>query len=259
MPHIPQFSVMTVTLNNRDGLARTHASLERQTCTDFEWVVVDGGSHDDTADYMKNVREATFISEPDQGIYDAMNKGMLRARGHYLLFLNAGDELAAADVLEAIQSASAQNSAPDFIYGDALERMRTGACLLKRARSHTNPFSGMFTHHQAMLYKRTALEGFSYDLRWDIAADYDLTMRFLKHGARALYIERPLCIFESGGVSQARAGLGRQEQYRIRREAGVLPPVLNEALYVFQFSSWHIRRLFPALYWMVRRIWPPRF
>ncbi len=85
------FSVITVTRNNLVGLRRTHESLRIQSCGDYEWIVVDGASDDGTADYLKKTG-ANWVSEPDRGIYDAMNKGIARAQGRWLIFMNAGDE-----------------------------------------------------------------------------------------------------------------------------------------------------------------------
>ena len=93
MTHAPLFTVITATFNAGPLFDRTRASLEKQTCRDFEWLVFDGGSHDDT---VSRVRAAEHLirrwrSEPDRGIADAWNKGLAMARGQYILFLNAGD------------------------------------------------------------------------------------------------------------------------------------------------------------------------
>lgn len=114
----PLFSIITVTLNNIAGLKETHRSLKLQTFRDFEWIVMDGGSNDASADYLKTT-DAQWHSEKDEGLYDAMNEGIARAKGDYLLFLNAGDMFADAGILEEI--AKHAEKKPDFIYGDALE------------------------------------------------------------------------------------------------------------------------------------------
>jgi putative colanic acid biosynthesis glycosyltransferase len=82
----------------------------------------------------------------------------------------------------------------------------------------------MFTHHQAMFYRRAAMEGLSYDLSYTIAADYKLTAQFLKRTGHVLYAPIPVCAFESGGISQRRAALGRAEQARARRECSLAGP-----------------------------------
>ena len=114
----PLLSIITVTWNAAGVIAPTIASLKAQTCRDFEWLVIDGASRDNT---LSLVREAGIdgtrvVSEPDSGLYDAMNKGLARACGRYVLFLNAGDALADADTL-ARYAAAAGEGDPDVIYG----------------------------------------------------------------------------------------------------------------------------------------------
>lgn len=101
MPENPLFSIITVTLNNLPGLRKTRDSVTAQQFQDFEWLVVDGGSSDGSVEFLQDCT-ANFTSAPDKGPFDAMNKGLERARGQYLLFLNAGDTLAAPDVLRQI-------------------------------------------------------------------------------------------------------------------------------------------------------------
>ena len=239
----PFFSIITVTLNNLDGLKRTHNSIKNQTLNDFEWIIIDGASTDGSAEYIKTT-DANWISEPDNGIYDAMNKGIERANGEYLLFLNAGDELAAPETLAKIQNAA--TNTPAFIYGDALENDK-----YKPARK-ANITSGMFTHHQSMLYNRKALGNLRYDEQYKIAADYDFTARFLKENPNALYCPFPICNFEPGGLSQTNATLGRNEQYQIRKTLGLTNPLSNIIITGSQALLLTLRRTLPTLYWHLK-------
>ena len=240
----PLFSIITVTLNNLGGLKKTHDSLRIQNNADYEWIVIDGGSADGTADYLKTTT-AQWISEADRGIYDAMNKGLERACGDYMLFLNAGDALAAPDILAKLKLAAEQT--PDFIYGDSYEESGTST-FYKKSRSHSAIMTGMFTHHQAMLYRRAALGDLRYDLNYKIAADYDFTARFLQKTDRILYYPFPFCIFESGGISQQRAGQGRREQFEIRRHLWPQKTLVNSLIYATQSAVWTLRRFMPNLY-----------
>jgi putative colanic acid biosynthesis glycosyltransferase len=109
------FSIITVTRNNLEGLRRTHVSLRAQSYADYEWIIIDGASSDGTVNYLEGLAARSW-SEPDEGIYDAMNKGLARARGDYLLLMNAGDSFAAPDVLQKIADAiRAQPMPPAFI------------------------------------------------------------------------------------------------------------------------------------------------
>jgi putative colanic acid biosynthesis glycosyltransferase len=237
-----KFSIITVTRNNLDGLKVTHASIGAQIFSDFEWIVIDGASDDGTPAYLATTH-ATWVSEPDHGIYDAMNKGLDRARGDYVLFLNAGDTLVGPDILEHIAKYDA-----DFIYGDSLEGGH-----YKRARSHRHALTGMFTHHQAMFYKRAPVTGLRFDTAYRIAADYKFTLEALRRAQNIHYAPLPLCHFEPGGLSQQQAGAGRMEQFRIRRALGFCSPPVNTAIMLAQTALMGLRRHCPGVYWAMKR------
>ena len=242
---MPTFTIITMTLNNLDGLIRTAHSIRAQKPCHYEWIVIDGGSEDGTASYLQS-KDIMHISEPDQGIYDAMNKGIERASGEYLLFLNAGDTLAADDVLKAIEEQT-QRTKPDFIYGDAIEGGQ-----YKPARSHKQIDWGLFTHHQAMFYKRETLADLRYNTNYKIAADYALTRQFLSRAADVYHHPHAVCVFEPGGVSQQNAAQGRNEQFQIRKEQGVRV-VKNTLIYIGQMFIWMVRGTCPGLYWWLKR------
>ncbi|MCB1782951.1 MAG: glycosyltransferase [Alphaproteobacteria bacterium] len=265
----PLFSLITVTLNNRAGLQSTRASVESQVFNNFEWIIIDGGSTDGTQEDLATTN-ANWTSEQDTGLYDAMNKGLTKAKGTYLLFLNAGDRLAAPTTLEKI--AAHTEKQPDFIYGDALETTRSSSPSLqgggrgrvsdapletkpakpfyKQAGRYKDLPSGMFTHHQAMLYKRSKISETNqhYSLIYPIAADYDFTARFLKKCEKIAYFPHPICIFESGGLSQQNAFDGRREQYLIREKLEMVSQPENVWIFLTQTLKWQLRKTFPFLY-----------
>lgn len=175
-----------------------------------------------------------------------MNKGIEKATGDYLLFLNAGDILAESGILAKI---AARIGSEDFIYGDSIE-----SGYQKPARSHKNILSGMVTHHQAMLYKRQTIGSLRYDPSYKIAADYKFTLEFLKKTGKALYCPFPICIFEPGGLSQRQVRLGRNEQFRARRELNACSLPLNAALYVLQTLLMGLRQNCPAAYWFLKNL-----
>lgn len=238
----PVFSIVTITRNNLDGFRRTQESLDRQSFRNFEWLVIDGNSTDGT----QSILPENALSEPDNGIYDAMNKGIHRSTGEYILFLNAGDTLSDADILATIARTIAIEK-PDYIYGDALE---TGGWY-KKARDHHRIELGMFTHHQAMLYKRDCLGGLRYDADYKIAGDYAFTRAFLEHVKTVSYIPAAICIFETGGISQRHMRLGRIEQYKARQKAGY-HVFKNMSIYAMQTLTASFRAMFPRAYQSVR-------
>lgn len=213
------FSVITVTKNNPQGFERTRDSLKAQTCNDYEWIVIDGAQ------------------EWDDGIYDAMNKALNKAKGQYVIFMNAGDTFANDNTLSIIAAAPDA----DFIYGDALESRH-----LKTARHDMR--LGMMTHHQAMIYRRSIIGDLRYDLKYRVAADYKFTLEFLARASTRHYMPIPLCDFAPGGLSQTKTRLGRQQQAMIRKELGIKAPFICTRQAAAQFlKDWA-----PGAYWIMR-------
>lgn len=259
----PKFTLITITLDNLEGLKKTEKSIDKQSLKDFEWLVVDGGSNDGTIDHLRDRRSKTraeehpfrFISEKDDGLYDAMNTGIKNAHGHYMLFLNAGDELAATDTLEIL--APHTENKPEFIYGDALEpTQKSEKPIYKKARRYKELAWGMITHHQAMLYRRHTVRDFKirYSLIYNIASDYDFTTRFLLKANKITYIPKPICIFEQGGVSQKNASQGRREQFMIRDRLEMVPTTKNLWIFIVQTLSWNMKTRLPWLYYTLKSL-----
>jgi putative colanic acid biosynthesis glycosyltransferase len=255
----PLFSIITVSLENCDGLQRTHQSLTGQSCRDFDWIVVDGGSRDGTLEYLlAHQRDlAWWRSAPDCGLYDAMNIGLVVATGEYLIFLNAGDTLAGPSTLELLAEQVRHGERPDFIYGDTLEQGAGNRLLIKRARSHHLKWYGMFTHHQAMVYRRAVVEGQWFDLTWKIGADYAFTLDTLSKSVRVARVDAPLVLFQSGGRSQTQAALGRWDQAQIRRSRLNMSVVSCFLIMIAQYAAISIRRLWPTVFetWRCRRMY----
>lgn len=246
-----RLSILTVVRNDRAGLLATRDSLRVQTAGGWEWVVVDGASDDGTAQWLAahGTETAWWRSAPDGGIFAAMNIALEQARGDWLLFLNAGDRLAGSDTLARLMAAmEAAAPATGLIYGDALERLADGRCLLKPARSHRWAALGMFTHHQAMLYRRSVVGEARFESRFRVAADYAFTLRVLERGAPPLRLGFPVCIFASGGLSQREAARGRQELRIIRRETLGMGWAASAAVTALHNTTAIVRRHFPALY-----------
>ena len=228
------FSIVTVVFNDLSGLKATRASIGAQSFSDFEWVVIDGASTDGTAEYLAELernRDAgrssglRTLSEPDRGIYAAMNKGLALCTGEYISFMNAGDTFAGPTVLEELARLAGAGEY-DFLYGDALEH-DGASLLLKRARNIDAIRYSMFTHHQAMLYRRqfVAEHGIRFDERMRIGGDYAFTAEVYVKGCRALRVPFPICVFERGGASHRLEAIGRREVLEVQRKILGLGPV----------------------------------
>jgi len=175
----PRISVVTVCLNAAASIEATLRSVLAQDYPNLEYIVVDGGSTDGTVDVIRRYSEriAAFVSEPDRGVYDAMNKGIDLAGGEYLLFLNAGDVLAAGDVLSKAAAADADVLYGDFAYSGGLRKGRVSADVDK----------GVF-NHQCILYRRSlhATFGRYFSVKGLTAADY-LFFMHLRASGRASF------------------------------------------------------------------------
>jgi len=176
--------------------------------------------------------------DPDNGIYDAMNKGIARANGDFVMFMNAGDVFAGENTLSKIAQYDA-----DFIYGDAMEGGH-----LKRAKHHSKIKSGMVTHHQSMVYRTKILKTLQFDERYRVAADYKLTLQFINLSNSIEYINSVLSIFDVGGVSQQNARLGRIEESQIRKDLGIRSTITPYR----QWGTQILKNYAPWLYWALK-------
>lgn len=250
----PRFSIVTVNLDNHAGLAATWHSLCDQTFGDFEWIVVDAVSRDGSIDFLHALEDdrLALICEPDRGLYDGMNKGLDRARGDFLLFLNSGDRLAASDVLRRIADWSRLEQA-DIVYGDATE-IGPQSTMVKRAMPHFLVAYSMFTHHQAIFYRRAFIASTRYDLSFRRVADWALTATLLKRGARARHVDLMVCHFDRGGISQApdRIEDARAEMIRLHRDVLGLSAPLSRLLVGTKFAVNDFRRKWPGAYDFIR-------
>ena len=216
------FSVVTVVLNDVNGLRKTKESLFLQNFRDVEWIVCDGGSSDGTVSYLDNLTEGfKWISQPDQGIYDAMNRGVSMASGDYVVFMNAGDTFYDGDVLsKVVKTMSANNKEADVLFGGAILSFPESGRLVYRAprKVERSLWHGLPANHQATFYRKELLDQTPYDLQYRLCGDYYLAAALMRKGARAVYLDEPLATFEVGGQSYKRRRQLFLEPYRIQRD-----------------------------------------
>jgi putative colanic acid biosynthesis glycosyltransferase len=240
-------SVVTVVRNDLRGLQRTFQSLRTQSSRGYEWVVVDGASTDGTAEWLAAVRDTRllYLSATDGGIYDAMNRGTAMASGDHVLFLNAGDELVGRNVLTEV--ALLLEPACDLAYGDAIEVAEDGRELFRPARPPAWIHRGMFTHHQAMLFRRSRLISCGYRTRFTLSADYDLVARWLAEGAATQRLNLTIVRFHLGGRSDVGRRAGVREDSLIRREVLGLGAVEIRGLAAAHLVHLGVKRTIPRL------------
>ena len=178
----PLISIVTITYNAARELPATVESVLAQDFRDFEHIVVDGASSDETLAVARRNPDARIVSERDRGLYDAMNKGLRLARGKYVLFLNAGDAFHSSDTLS--RYASYGRRGYDIIFGDTVivdadRRIKGPRHLSAPQQLPFESFShGMLICHQAFMVRREIAP--EYDLAYRFSADYDWTVRCIK-------------------------------------------------------------------------------
>lgn len=181
----PLISIITITFNAELTLPATMKSVAAQTWQDFEHVIIDGASVDNTVDIARKLggRDVRILSERDNGLYDAMNKGLKLARGKYVLFLNAGDAFATPDTLAAYAEAALNDA--DIIYSDTVIVDMDRNVLRPRHLSVPDKLTaesfcdGMLICHQAFMVKHSIAPLYNLDYRF--SADYDWTIRCIKY------------------------------------------------------------------------------
>ena len=224
-----RISIITITFNAARSLQRTLDSVACQTYDHIEHLIVDGASKDETVGiaqrYQSQSRhEVTISSEPDHGLYDAMNKGLQRATGDYIVYLNAGDTLHAPDTIETVVSAvnspriatrsqreelTAESQRPAVVYGDTAITDADGRFL--HLRTHRPPEKltwrsfkkGMLVCHQAFYARLDIARQFPYNLQYRHSADVDWCIRIMKEADRLglplVNTYAVLADFEEGG------------------------------------------------------------
>ena len=218
----PLFSIITITYNAEATVGRTLESVDSQSFGDYEHLIVDGASSDNTIQIIsahKNPKRA-LISERDNGIYDAMNKGLANTTGKYLIFLNAGDKFHCADTLAVIAKAIADNDMPGIVYGQTdivdNEGRRIGPRHLSAPEKLTlHSFSqGMLVCHQAFVALRR-ITG-KYNLKYRLSSDYDWCVRCLQHSRKNIgLIDIVLIDYLNEGATTRNRFKSLAERFRI--------------------------------------------
>ena len=241
-PH-PKFSIITVTYNAEKVLEDTIQSVVFQTYRNVEYIIVDGGSNDNTLDVVHKYQEriCKVISEPDKGLYDAMNKGIRMATGDYLCFLNAGDELHENETLQKIVYTLKGKELPDVIYGETAIVDEEGHFLHMRRLStpehlHWKSFKeGMLVCHQAFFSRRELALANPYDLRYRFSADFDWCIRIMKQSKDLHNTHLTLIDYLNEGMTTQNHKASLKERFRIMtKHYGWISTILHHGWFVIR-------------------------
>lgn len=228
-----KLSIITINFNNKEGLEKTVNSVISQTFSNFEYIIIDGGSTDGSADIIKKHQQkiSYWVSEKDKGIYNAQNKGIAASKSEYCLFLNSGDYLASNDALEKVFNYSVSS---DLIACDLFFDYGKNKLVRKLQPDSLSFFYMMRTSlfHPSTLIKKSLFEKFgTYDEQFKIAADYDF---FLKTAVvnKVSYYHLPVVVsaFDTKGISSDSNSLKMHEKERLSIKLKYFPDyVVNAA------------------------------
>ena len=238
----PKFSIITVTYNAADTIEDTIQSVISQTYHHVEYIIIDGASKDNTLNIINRYQEhiTCLVSEPDRGLYDAMNKGMQLATGDYLCFLNAGDSFHEDDTLQLmVHSLRNTEKLPDVLYGETELVDNEGHFVRMRRLSAPETLNwksfrqGMLVCHQAFFARRELTE--PYDLHYRFSADFDWCIRIMKK-ANVLHNTHLTLIdyLEEGMTTQNHQASLRERFYIMTRHYGWLSTILHHAWFAIR-------------------------
>ena len=212
-----KFSVITINYNNSAGLRRTIESVLAQDADNYEYIVVDGASSDGSREVLEEFagKIGTIVREPDNGVYEAMNKGIDLAEGDYLIFMNSGDCFCNPGVLSEVGRLT---GGQDFIYGNT--EYSDG----RRRLSKNEPalFSYLYMGcwcHQSMFIKSSVLKSLHYDESLKLAADWKLYLQTIVKGdASFLPVDVFVALYDAEGLSSTNAEALQEERARVLKE-----------------------------------------
>ena len=212
-----RYSIITVCLNAITHMKRTAESLGQQNYANFDWIIIDGGSTDGTLDILEEYKDliSILVSEPDKGIYDAMNKGILHAKGQYLLFLNSGDSLCKPNSLSSIDLSLNSDLIVGNLFFSQSGLVRESPQLLPKDYL----LKGMLPH-QATFFRQDIFDKYGFfDTSYRIAGDYEMFSRLIqKYKVSYAHVPDIIANFDETGISSNDKfrNLRKKENHRIR-------------------------------------------
>ena len=242
----PVLSVITVVYNNVKHIELTLRSVINQTYSPIEFIVIDGASNDGTFAILEKYKDhlSQLISEPDSGIYHAMNKGLALAKGDYVIFMNSGDEFYEPQTVEQVFLTQAF---ADIYYGET--EMINDSLKSEGKRRHKAPEKlslqsfkyGMSVSHQAIYIKKSISK--PYNTEYQLSADIDWILDALAKAKLVVNTNRYVAKYLMGGMSKKRHRLSLAERYHIfKKYYGFLPNLLNHGLIAIKLAS----------YWLIK-------
>ena len=261
-----ELSIITINRNNAVGLEKTLQSVASQTYKKFEYIIIDGASTDGSAEVIKKY-EAEFahlkwVSEPDAGIYNAMNKGIRIASGDYIQILNSGDCLASDDVTERMLTALDRTGHPSILYGNMVKCFPDGRKLKDKSFAGQEiTLLGMYTgtlNHDPTYIRRTLFEKYGYyDESLKIVSDWKWCLQVIVlNGEKPQYVDVDVTLFDMSGISETNKDLDRAERKKVLERLFPKAVLADYERYAFPMEQIQRLQLHPWAYnivWLLER------
>lgn len=237
-------SIITINRNNAEGLKKTLDSVASQTCRDFEHIIIDGASTDDSVDIIKNYvaspagkNVSYWVSEPDKGVYNAMNKGIKKATGKYISILNSGD-CYTKDALDFFYDFCFEDSLP-VLYG-AINNICNGKFIGVEGGCSDDLPKRMIAHPAAFVPKILHDKYGLYSENYKIASDYEFFLKLYLGQEKFVYINKLICNFDKSGISNINKKVYKETRM-IQKKLGVLScQTFKEKITNFLFYVWNV-------------------
>lgn len=257
-----KLSIVSINRNNAAGLEKTLQSVAAQTFKEFEYIVIDGASTDDSVEVIKRYESRfahlKWVSEPDSGIYNAMNKGLRMASSEYVQILNSGDGLASNEVTERMLEAMEKEGNPSILYGNMIKcfpdgRRLTDKCFAGQEITMLGMFVGTLNHNPAYI-RRDLFEKYGYyDEDLKIVSDWKWYLQAIIHGGeQPRYVDLDVTLFDMEGVSETNKELMQTERKMVLEQ--LFPRTILADYEQYAFPIDQIRRL-QRHPWAYKLVW----
>lgn len=256
----PFFSIVTVCYNAKAVIEKTILSVINQTYTNFEYIIVDGGSSDGTLGVINKYKNniSVLISEPDNGVYDAMNKGIMRANGQWINFMNAGDTFASSQVLFELSKIDKDLlNDYDVIFGDCIVCISLG----EKYSPVTKPFwkdnsiiPNKGFSHQSVFVKTDIAKSMPFNIKYKICADFGMMFRLYNQGHKFLYKNFAISKYE------VENGLSKRNALLVIKENALIVGAYGKFSFKCYYAYMYVKNKFhKAISILIKNICPSLF
>ena len=257
-----KLSIITINRNNAIGLEKTMQSVASQTFREFEYIVIDGASTDGSVEVIKRLESQfahlKWVSEPDKGIYNAMNKGLQMATGEYIQILNSADCLAANDVTERMLAALEGAGRPNILYGNMIKCYSDGRkvvdkCFAGQEITMLGMYTGTLNHDPAYI-RRDLFEKYGYyDESLKIVSDWKWYLKAIILGVEnPQYVDLDITLFDMTGISETNKELDKTERKAVLEQ--MFPKTILDDYERYAFPIEQIKRL-RRHPWAYKMVW----